>query len=163
MPLYLHLFIHFSLALLTGYLAGRYFKNWRLGIIAGVLGGFLIDLDHVLEYFFVFGLNFNIFHFFSGWQFLKSDKIYIIFHAWEWLLLLLLLAWILKRYRNVKIFLIILAWAMAVHLVSDSLINYYPWKFYAISYRASQDFSAPRLLSPEQWNKNLEMKTRVAF
>lgn len=163
MPLYIHLFIHFSLALISGYLPGRYFGRPWLGLFAGFLGGFLIDLDHVLEYFFVFGLNFNFSRFFSGWQFLKSDTIYLIFHAWEWVFLILVLALILRSLRNLKIFLLILSLALAVHLISDSLINNYPLRFYTISYRASQNFSAERLLGAEQWQGNLELKRELGF
>lgn len=163
MPLSLHLFIHFSLAVMSGYLPGRYFGLPLLGLLAGLLGGFLIDLDHVLEYFFVFGLNFNFDRFFSGWQFLKSDTIYLIFHAWEWVALFLVLAFLFRFRKNIKIFLLVFALAITVHLISDSLINNYPPRFYTISYRASQDFSAERLLSHEQWQGNLELKKELGF
>ena len=63
MPLALHLGIHFALAVLSGYLLGSYFNNKKLGVIFGILGGFLIDLDHVLEYFLVFGPSFNLQYF----------------------------------------------------------------------------------------------------
>ena len=163
MPLYLHLFIHASLAVLSGYLVGRYSKNICLGVLAGFLGGFLIDLDHVLEYFFVFGLNFNIYNFFQGRQFLLSDKIYLIFHAWEWLLVLGIVAWLAKKHNKLKIFILALALGAFVHLISDVIINKFPLKFYSIIYRASQSYSAPKLLSAEQWTDNLEMKKTIDF
>jgi len=163
MPLALHLLIHFSLSILSGYIVGRYFKNIWLGIIAGFLGGFLIDLDHVLEYFFILGAHFNLYYFLTGRQFLKSDRIYIIFHAWEYIAPLLGLAWLLEKKKTLKIFLISLAFAASVHLVSDALINNYPFKFYSIIYRSEQSFAAPRLLSPGQWTRNLELKASLGL
>lgn len=163
MPLALHLFIHLFLALLTGYLVGRHFKNIWLGITAGFLGGFLIDLDHVLEYFFIFGFHLNLYYFLTGRQFLKSDRIYIIFHAWEYIVPLLGLAWLFRQKKALKVFLLSLALASLVHLISDSLINNYPFKFYSIIYRSEQSFAAPRLLSPGQWTRNLELKASLGF
>lgn len=163
MPLSLHLFIHFSLAVVAGLLVGRYYKNIWLGIITGILGGFLIDLDHVLEYFFVFGLNFNIFNFLEGRQFLQSDKIIIIFHAWEWLLILGSLICLFWKKKSFKIFLFALTLGMFVHLCSDVLINQYPPKFYSIIYRAAHHFSAPELLSQEQWARNIKAKGSIGF
>jgi len=163
MPLSLHLLIHFSLALLSGYILGRHFKLIKLGLLAGLLGGFLIDLDHVLEYFFVFGFNFNLGRFLSGWQFLKSDTIYLIFHAWELVVILFLISYIFKIKHQIKVFILILASAMAVHLFSDVLINHYPVKFYSFLYRYQEDFSAPQLLSQAQWEENLKLKLKLGL
>ena len=79
MPLSLHLIIHFSLAIIVGYFCGRLFKKPGLGIIVGIMGVFLIDLDHVLEYFLVFGPTFNLQYFIESRQFLVSDKIKLFF------------------------------------------------------------------------------------
>ncbi|MCX6797909.1 MAG: hypothetical protein NTX66_01660, partial [Candidatus Falkowbacteria bacterium] len=125
--------------------------------------GCLIDFDHVLEYFFVYGLNFNLLNFLAGKQFLRSDKIYIVFHAWEWLVVLSGLVYLLRKRRLIKIFLVTLILAMFIHLISDVFINRFPIKFYSISYRYVHNFSAPELLSPEQWAKNLELKKTLSF
>ncbi len=153
-----HLAIHFIMAILSGLLFGLYFKRLWLGVFTGFLGGFLIDLDHVLEYFFVFGLKFNITNFLNGLQFLTSDKIYLVFHAYEYFPILILLAYLLRKKEALSFFLITLAFSGFVHLVSDSYINNYPPKNYSIIYRARQNFSAPKLLQPHQWQLNLEMK-----
>ena len=162
-PLPLHIFIHFSMAVLTGYFCGKYFKNIFLGIIAGVLGGFLIDFDHILEYLLVYDWHFNLVHFFEGRQFLYSEKIHLWFHAWEYFPLLLLLAYFLRKYKKLKIFLITLAIAGAVHLLSDSVINIVPPKFYTLSYRASQDFSMKNLSSEEIYQLNMELKENLGI
>ncbi|MFA5163549.1 MAG: hypothetical protein WC441_03395 [Patescibacteria group bacterium] len=163
MPLSLHLFIHFSLALISGYLLGKYFKLVKIGLLAGFLGGFLIDLDHVFEYFFVFGFHFSLSRFLSGWQFLKSDTIYLIFHAWELVAALFLVALLLKAKHKIRVFILVLAAAMTVHLFSDVIINHYPWRFYSFIYRRQEDFLAHNLLSQAQWEENLKLKAELGL
>lgn len=156
-PLLLHLFIHFILAVLAGLLVGHYFNKEKLGIIAGVVGGFLIDLDHVLEYFFVFGPRFNVAYFIEGREFLVSDKIFIIFHAWEYIPILLVIAWCVRRRKSIYVFLLALTFGGMVHLTTDCFMNNYPPRNYSLIYRAAQGFSAPLLLNPSQreWNDEL--------
>lgn len=146
----LHITIHFVLAVLVGLAVGSYFKKPWLGIIAGIMGGFLIDLDHVLEYFFIFGPHFNFIYFMEGRQFLVSNKILLIFHGWEYAVVILAAAWFLRRRRNIYIFLLALACGGIIHLASDCVLNNYPPRNYSIVYRASQGFSASTLLNPEQ-------------
>ncbi len=163
MPLYIHLSIHFLLAVLTGYLCGRFFKQVRLGIIVGILGGFLIDLDHILEYFLVFGPTFNFQYFIESRQFLISEQIRLYFHAWEYAPILLLLAWVFKSYQRVKLVLVTLAFAGSIHLISDVFINQYYFRYYSITYRYQHNFSAPQLLSSEQYQRNLDYRQELGI
>ena len=162
-PLYLHLSIHFSLAVLTGYLAGRYFKNIWLGIIVGIAGGFLIDLDHALEYLLVYNWHFNLGYFFDGRQFLLSEKLRLLFHAWEYVPILLGAAYLFRNHKTVKIILITLALAGTVHLLSDVVINQVPLKFYSLSYRASENFEMKNLTSPAIYEANQELKRELGM
>ncbi len=146
----LHISIHFVMAALTGLAVGYYFKKPWLGLIGGIVGGFLIDLDHVLEYFFVFGPHFNFSYFMQGRQFLVSNRILLIFHAWEYAIIALAAAWLLRRRRNIYVFLLALTFGGIVHLTSDCVLNEYPWRNYSLVYRAFQGFSASTLLTPEQ-------------
>jgi len=161
LPLPLHLLLHFSLAILVGYLLGRHFKKVEIGVIFGFLGGFLIDLDHVLEYFFVYGWHFNLSHFLDGYQFLSSEKLYLVFHAWEYLPLLLLLATIFKKYKNIQAALVTLAFAASIHLLTDSFLNQYPLEYYALSYRYENNFSASKLLNPTEYNEMMIFKKEL--
>ncbi|MDP2944024.1 MAG: hypothetical protein Q8N57_00385 [bacterium] len=154
----LHLFIHFIIAALAGLLVGHYFNKVKLGIIAGTLGGFLIDLDHVLEYFFTFGLHFNLNYFLTGRGFLISDRIFLVFHAWEYIPILLIVAWLLRRRKNISIFLLALTFGAIVHMTSDCFLNNYPPRNYSIIYRAAKGFNASLLLSPSQQELNMELK-----
>ncbi len=163
LPLSLHLSIHFFLAIIAGYCSGKFFKKPALGILIGFIGGFLIDLDHVLEYFLVYGPHFSLLYFSQGRQFLVSDQIHLYFHAWEYLPLLLLSAYLLRKKETIKVILITLAFAGSIHLLTDSVVNREPLKFYTISYRASVNFSAPRLMSTESYEKNQNLKKVLGF
>lgn len=160
LPLPLHLSIHFLLAVLAGYFVGRHFKKISLGVTAGVLGGFFIDLDHILEYLLVFGTHFNLLYFFQGRQFLTSDKIHIFFHAWEYIPVIALAGWLFWKKKKIAAatFLLALATGVTVHLITDCIVNKYPPRNYSIIYRWHNDFSAKKLLSPEQYQKDEEHK-----
>jgi hypothetical protein len=162
-PLSIHLLIHFILAVLAGFLVGNFFNKAKLGIIAGIMGGFLIDLDHVLEYFFAFGLHFNFRYFIEGREFLISNKIILIFHAWEYIPLLLLAAWFLRARRNVAIFLVALTFGGFVHLTSDCFLNAYPPRNYSIIYRLSKGFNNAYFLSPVQRELNDKYRAELGI
>ncbi len=163
MSLTIHIFIHFVVALLTGYICGRIFKNIYLGIFAGLLGGFFIDLDHVIEYLLVFGINFNLSYFLDSRQFLVSDKIRLVFHAWEYFPLLLVLAWFMKKHQKLKNFLITLACAGLIHLFSDVIINQYPFRHYSIIYRYYYDFATVEILDSDNYQLNLEARQKLGI
>ncbi len=158
MPLYIHLSIHFILAVITGYTVGRYFKKPWLGLLSGIVGGFLIDLDHLLEYFLVFGWHFNIYNFFDGHQFLTSGLIRLFFHAWEYVPILILIAWFFRKNLYAKTIVLVLASSGLVHLVSDVFINNYPWRNYSLIYRYHQHFQAENILSEAQYQEYLESR-----
>ena len=162
-PLPFHLFIHFILAISVGYFCGRHFKQIKLGVIIGFIGGFLIDLDHVLEYLLFFNWHFDLFEFISGRQFLLSDQIHLWFHAWEYIIILLLGTWIFKKSKTAQLILFTLALAMSVHILSDSVINNFPLKYYSLSYRAEMNFAAEKLLSPQEYLENLELKRELGY
>lgn len=163
MPLSIHLSLHFILAVLSGALVGYYFKRPWLGIALGILGGFFIDLDHVLEYWLVFPEKFQLLYFFQGRQFLYSEKAYLWFHAWEYLPLLGLAAYLFRKKTLVKVALISLAFSGSVHLLTDSLINQLPLKYYSLGYRASQDFSMKKLNTPAVYELNMKVKQKLGM
>jgi len=152
----LHIFIHFIFAVLIGYLVGSHYQRLRLGIVAGIIGGFLIDLDHVLEYFLVYGPHFNIVYLFEGRQFLSSNQIHLWFHGWEYIPVILMAAWLLRRKKAVSIFLSAMILGASLHLITDCLINQYPLRNYSLSYRYSQNFSASKILSAAQYQKYIQ-------
>lgn len=163
MPLYIHLLIHFIVAVLSGFLVGKAFNKVKLGIIFGILGGFLIDLDHVLEYFLVYGPTFNLQYFFESRQYLVSEKIRLYFHAWEYLPLLLILACIFRSKKNIKVALITLAFAGTIHLISDVFINNYYFKYYSLYYRSSKGYESKKILPPYYYQLNQEYKKELGI
>lgn len=158
LPLPVHLLIHLVLAALTGRLIGWKLKRPEWGLIAGLIGGFFIDLDHVLEYFLVFGWHFNLGLFLDGRQFLESGLIRIFFHAWEYAPIFFLLAWLFRRKITIMTFFTALAVSGIVHLTSDSIINNYPIYNYSLIYRYQSDFSAKQLLNDQQYSNFLEAR-----
>ncbi|HZJ41203.1 MAG TPA: hypothetical protein VFD16_02990 [Candidatus Saccharimonadales bacterium] len=163
MLLVLHLFIHFFLAVLVGCYFGLRFKHLWLGIILGIVGGVLIDFDHVLEYFFFYGWHFNFVYFIESRQFLLTDKVRIFFHAWEYFPLLLLIAYLVRKKQILKMIFLTLAFAGLVHLITDVCINGYRFQYYSLTYRALHHFSAPELLSPADYQFNQTYKRRLGI
>lgn len=160
MSLALHLSIHFLLAISVGLLVGRFFRSWPVALTASILGGFLIDIDHVLEYIFFFH-NFNISGFLSGQQFLLSQKNYLYFHAWEYLPLILFLAWAFRKKEKVFVSLLALACGVFVHLATDVAINRFSIKFYSITYRAEHNFLAQDILPAWQLEKDAKLRQEL--
>ena len=68
-------------------------KSWGMAV-ACFLSGILIDLDHVLDYMIIYGWRtFTIRRFFYVFYHVRFKQIYLFFHAWEWLIILLGAAW----------------------------------------------------------------------
>lgn len=145
MSLLIHLLIHASLALLVGFLASLYFGKKTLIILVSLLTGFFIDLDHLLEYLLYFR-SFNLNDFLNSQHLLESGQVFLFFHAWEYLILLIILAVIFHRRYLIKVILITAALSLFVHLVSDCFINKMPFKYYSLIYRAQNNFLIEKIL-----------------
>ena len=52
---------------------------------------------------------------------------------------------------------------MSIHLITDSIINRCPPKFYSLAYRASVNFSSPKLMSIEGYQENLKLKQELGL
>lgn len=162
MSLPLHLFIHFSLSLVVGGIVWIIWKKPIESFVSAICGGFLVDLDHFLDYLFAFGLHFRSDYFFHGYQFLKSDKIYVLFHGWEYVIILGAGVFAAKSIK-VKSVLLGLSLGMLVHLSADVILNEMPVKSYSISYRISQNFDLKNLVFPEHYRDHVNKKKEVKF
>lgn len=162
----MNLFLHLSAHILTGGIAGYIvWKIWRypqVSFAAAMLGSVLIDLDHLLDYFLAFGLAFNLNYFIQGYQFLKSDKIYILFHGWEYVIILaVLVIWVCKN-KAAKSALLALALGIFFHLTIDTFINEgAQFKTYSIIYRAKNNFDLKPLVTPEHYQDHQIRKKTV--
>lgn len=159
MSLAVHLSIHLILALAAGLIAWRISRgNVYICLFTGVLAGALVDLDHLIDYFLAFGLYFNIDYFTKGYQFLKSDKMYILFHGWEYVVILLATAFSFRSSRVLRSVAVSAALGLFVHLSTDVMLNDIPAKSYSLAYRISQDFNISGLVSAEHYNDHQREK-----
>lgn len=104
--------------------------------------GFLIDVDHLFDYFAYHGFNFNLARFLDVHNYMgPAGKIYVLFHGWEYLLLFWLLGrWLGKRWKIKK-----LEWAISLvylgHLLIDHLSFSHHPLVYFFFYRLLNNFS----------------------
>ncbi len=157
----IHLSIHIFFALLAGFIVWLFFrKSLILALLGGLLGGFMVDFDHFIDYFFAFGWNFNFYWFSKGYEFLKSDRIFLLFHGWEYIALILIIAVILKkRFIKSKIFLFSLAIGLLFHLSGDIIMNEgMRLRSYSILYRVKSGFKIEKLVTPEHYRYNVLKK-----
>lgn len=160
MNLYLHLSVHLGLALLAGFLVWGIWKKPLVSFFGGIIGGVLIDFDHFYDYFLAFGNNFNFQYFTAGYQFMKSDKLYILFHGWEYVILSILVVILVKK-AVLKAFFLALALGIFFHLAADVHIDRLPFASYSVINRACNEFNLKKLVYLEHWKKHLEEKEKV--
>lgn len=97
---------------------------------------YLVDLDHLVDYFSFYGIKFNLADFFVGDYFDHAHKAYIPFHAWEWIVLLGIIA----KIRGWKSYYTAILLGLIPHYVLDFLVmdNFF---FYSLTYRAINNFT----------------------
>ena len=162
MNFYLHISIHIFFALLAGLIVWRIYKKPVPSIIGGLLGGFLVDLDHFIDYFIVFGWHFNYHYFVHGYEFIKSGKIHLLFHGWEYVIILLGIAFFIRKKIKLKSFILALAIGLFFHLVADVAINEgMNWRTYFIIDRVKNSFNIEKVVTPEHYQKYLREKSEI--
>lgn len=159
MDLFLHLSLHILTGILAGYIVWKIYSLPKASFFAGIAGAFFVDFDHLLDYFLAFGWNFNLEYFFKGYQFLKGDKIYVLLHGWEYVIILLILAiWVLKN-KTAKSVILALALGLFFHLSVDSLTNEgAKISTYSMIYRIKSNFNLKPLVTPEHYLDHQERK-----
>lgn len=149
MELFLHEITHLLLTFTAG-ICAFYFtlKNKTIKlqkklilITAGaLLGEFLLDTDHLFDYFLAFGTNFHLDYFFQGKMFEKLQKNYVPFHAWELIIIIGISVYFSKNIY-LKIFLSSLFFGILFHLVYDTFYNHYTFLGYSLIYRIIHNFN----------------------
>ncbi|MBD3347467.1 MAG: hypothetical protein GF401_20615 [Chitinivibrionales bacterium] len=110
--------------------------------VASFLSGFLIDLDHCLDYVREYGWDFNIKKFFETFKEPAYKKIVIIFHGWEIVILLFLISWF-SRWNP---------WILGVtagvfqHLLLDQIFNIHSRYGYFLVWRMTRWFDIRQFL-----------------
>ena len=111
-------------------------KSW---IIFGssLISGVLIDIDHVLDYFLVYGINIRIKQFFDVCHTQKILRVWLIFHSWELLFLMGISAFIV-RWNPWLVGTIV---GFTQHIILDQLFNKTNKWTYSFFWRLKNDFS----------------------
>lgn len=165
MSLFVHLSLHVFTALLAGYVSWVLFGHPGFSFIGGLIGGVLIDLDHLIDYFFAFRWRWRLSYFLKGYQFLKSDKIYILFHGWEYVILLAISTWfVIEISSGLGTGLLSLCLGMFFHLIVDVCVNQgVSFKTYFFLYRLRYGFSVEKLVTPAHYKHHMMQRKSICF
>lgn len=136
--------IHVSASLAGGALLGMVTGSWSA---AGwsLVGGVLVDLDHVPEYFLASRRR-SVPDFFAFWKHFAEERLYIVLHNVEFVLLLslaALLGWVPVLTGG-------LAFGLAHHLLLDYWGNEVRWSGYFFLARLWRGFSSKQVLVPDR-------------
>lgn len=145
MDSYIDISLHVAVSAILGFIIWRVFglhdrKSLLMSLFFAFLGGVLIDVDHFLDHFLAFGFNFNYDYFINGEYFLRTGNTYIIFHAFEYVIITGLFGILLKN-RESKMIFYGLALGMLSHLLIDIFLFPNPIKGYFILYRIMNGFN----------------------
>lgn len=115
---FIHELLHFLVAVLLSLLIYYKYHSFRLVLVVWLVT-FLIDLDHLTEWFLLYKTNFlYIVSNFNGGLFRESGKMTIFFHSWE---LLPLIYFVGKKINRTKLALVIII-AAAGHFLTDQIV-----------------------------------------
>ena len=157
-----HLSLHLTLSLLAGVLVWRIWKKPFASIVGGIIGGVFVDFDHFIDYYLAFGFSWKLDYFRNGYQFLMTDKIYVLFHAWEYVIILALIAFVVKN-KIARSFIAAVALGLFFHLLTDVVVDDMPFRSYSLKYRIENNFELKQLVKPENYIQHLEKKRWVEF
>lgn len=159
MNLVLHLLTHLFFALAAGLIAWLFWGHAEISFLTGFFGGFLIDLDHLIDYFIAFGPKFRLSYFMRGYYFLKNDKIYVLFHGWEYVILSVITLLVIRPSAEIAAGVWGLTLGAFFHLVADRYINSgMSYKAYSLFFRAWKKFELKDIITPEHYLHHQEMK-----
>ena len=127
---------HLLITLLIGLMLYRKFKTFIV-FPAVFLTGFLLDVDHLVDYFLFYGLHFNLGRFLLERHFIDAGTVIVPLHGWEYIPLLVILG--VKTHH--KAFFYALAFGLLGHITWDLTHNQAHFLSYSILYRTLNHFS----------------------
>lgn len=148
-----HLGIHAVLSVVAGVIVWKIWKKPITAFAGAFLGGLFVDLDHAIDYFFAFGLHVKIDYFLQGYAFLKNGKIYVLFHGWEYGILLLA-AVLLAKNKSAKSAFLALAIGLFSHFLTDASLNNMTFKSYSVIYRMANNFDMRKIEKTHIWEND---------
>jgi hypothetical protein len=105
--------------------------------VSSCAAGFLVDVDHLFDYWKQHPLSFDIPHFFRTCNEYQLKKAYLLFHSWELLLLAALVA-----YLSRSVWVVGIALGLIQHMAFDQICNkMHPFSYFLI-YRIVKQFKA---------------------
>ena len=111
------------------------FKSWSMAASA-LLAGIFIDLDHLIDYFREHGWSLNIKRFFRTCNDCQFDRVILVLHGWEWLLLFFIISWGSDWNPWITGVLI----GLSHHMILDSISSCSSLKSYSLFWRWSKNF-----------------------
>jgi len=102
------------------------FRSWGLAI-ASFISGIFVDLDHIIDYWIEHGWRFNLKHFFNYFDdknFVNRRRLFFVFHAWEWLFLLFVVAMMSNWNMWITGFLV----GYGQHMILDEIYNSFKYR-----------------------------------
>ena len=130
---------HLVVSLTTSIIIFLIFRRVDYSISSFVIS-FFVDADHWLDYFYVEGFKINLRTFFSGEYFGRRKKVLVLFHAWEYVTILLVAYLFFKE----TVFLII-ALSLSVHYLVDQATNKVTKYAYFLTYRIKVNFALDKI------------------
>lgn len=148
---------HAAVSLVVSALVWLWFSSFAAAL-ACFLTGVFVDLDHVIDYGLNYGARIRPRHLFRAFEVEMFDNIFIFLHAWEWILVALVILWLVD-WQPVMVG---VALGFAVHLVFDQLTNRHnPWSYF-LTFRAAHRFSGPHFYGAREYRKRRKyMKTKA--
>ena len=128
-------------------------RDWRTMLISLVFG-VLVDVDHFIDYWYSEGrVTFDLETFMGTRYFKKRGRIFVLFHAWEYLPLLYFLwqAWKGRKWA------VAATAAMSTHVVFDHFLNDLKPLGYFLWWRIKHRFNAAVIID---WDKADEIDAR---
>lgn len=127
--------IHLLLSLASGLFIGYFFHDYSYVYLA-IISGFLIDTDHLIDYFlYKRSFKFSLREFLTGYFFDYSAKVYVFFHGFEYAFVFILLGFFFKS----PVF-YTLGLSLFLHLLFDTISNKPVWPTYFILFRLFYKF-----------------------
>ena len=163
MNLSIHESIHFVSSLVIGFLLYLFLfpHSIIISLFASLAGGFLIDMDHLFDYFMAFGFRLKLSYFFKGYQFSKSDRLYIPLHSYELTgicITLFAATFQYTHYYYIASIGLTISISMLTHLILDVFLNRIPFKTYSLVYRMTHGFMLKYLVSRKHYEEHLRKK-----
>ncbi len=126
------------------------FQSWP-ATLGCFLSGVLIDLDHYLEYYiFKKSFPYKYKHLLRFCYYGKDSKIYLIFHGYEYLMIL----WIVISFFHLSLLPIGIAVGLTVHIFFDQFTNPVKPLFYFLTFRIYHHFEKTKILTKEYFELN---------